>query len=239
MNFFTSFNSLIFSIAIDSSNLNVYVLDSGNNRIQKFDSNGNPLNSWTINGTSDISSSSNRVSNLTSIAVDYSGNVYHSASTSNKIFKYTTDGSFINSWGSNGKDSGQFSSPTGIAVYQSGNYVYVIDHNNFRIQKFDSDGKFIAAWGSQGTADGQFKNPTAIAVDSVGNVYVADSGNFNIQKFDSDGKFISKWSTKSSVTGESSSSSNPTGIAVDTKSGNLYIADVTNNQVKVLDQSTS
>jgi len=225
-------------IAIDSSNENVYVLDSGNNRIQKFDSDGNSLTSWPINGTSGISSSSNRVNNLPGIAVDYSGNVYQSASSSNKILKYTTDGTFINSWGSNGKDSGQFSSPTGLAVYQSGNYVYVIDHNNFRIQKFDSDGKFISTWGSQGTADGQFKNPTAIAIDSVGNVYVGDSGNFNIQKFDTDGKLITKWSTKSSESGQSSGS-NPTGIAVDTKSGNLYITDATNNRVQVLNQPLS
>ena len=168
---------------------NIYILDSGNNRIQKFDTEGNPLNSWPINGTNISSSSSNMSKYLPGIAVDYSGNVYQSASTSNKIFKYTTDGSFINSWGSNGKESGQFSSPTGIAVYQSGNYVYVIDHNNFRIQKFDSDGKFITSWGSQGTADGQFKNPTAIAIDPVGNAYVGDSGNLNIQKFDSNGKF--------------------------------------------------
>jgi DNA-binding beta-propeller fold protein YncE len=98
---------------------------------------------------------------------------------------------------------------------------------------------FLKKWGYQGTGNSQFVNPLAIAVDSVGNVYVGDSGNFNIQKFDSDGKFISKWSTKSSVTGESSSSSNPTGIAVDAKSGNLYIDDITNNQVKVLEQSTS
>ena len=75
---------------------------------------------------------------------------------------------------------------------------------------------------------------------SVGNVYVGDSGNFNIQKFDSNGKFISKWNMNSAESGQISSSSiNPTGIAVDTKSGNLYITDGANNQVEVLDQSTS
>jgi|KBSMisStaDraftv2_1062788.scaffolds.fasta_scaffold271873_2 DNA-binding beta-propeller fold protein YncE len=37
----------------------------------------------------------------------------------------------------------------------------------------------------------------------------------------------------------SSSSVNPTGIAIDAKSENLYITDAANNQVEVINQSVS
>ena len=92
--------------------------------------------------------------------------------------------SFIKEWGSVGKDNGQFDCPAGIAVDSSGNFVYVVDTYNHRIQKFDSNGKFITKWGSKGIGDGQFRNPEDIAVDSSGNfVYVTNQDDHRIQKF--------------------------------------------------------
>ena len=41
-----------------------------------------------------------------------------------RIQKFTSDGKFITTWGSNGRGDGQFSRPEGVAVDSSGN-VYV------------------------------------------------------------------------------------------------------------------
>ncbi|MER5175791.1 MAG: pYEATS domain-containing protein [Candidatus Nitrosocosmicus sp.] len=224
----TQFNNPT-SIALDPTG-NVYVLDTGNNRIQKFDSDGNSLTSWPTNGTINSNTQTN---NLQGIAVDFSGNVYQSGAISNKIFKYTTDGSFVKSWGSNGQEVGQFSNPTGIATYSSGNNVYVIDFGNHRIQKFDSNGNFITKWGSQGSGDGQFKNPTGIAVDSIGYVYVIDSANNHIQKFDSAGKLITKWG---SAEDGNNQLQGPTGIAVDSI-GYVYVLNAGNSQIKKFDNN--
>jgi hypothetical protein len=51
--------------------------------------------------------------------------------------KFTSDGSFITKWGSNGTGDGQFSYAGSVAVDSSGN-VYVADVD--RVQKFTSDG---------------------------------------------------------------------------------------------------
>ena len=46
-----------------------------------------------------------------------------------------------------GTGDGQLEYPFDVAVDDSG-YVYVTDHDNYRIQKFYSRGNFLAKWGS-------------------------------------------------------------------------------------------
>ncbi len=97
------------------------------------------------------------------------------------VQKFTSNGTFITSWGSTGLSDGQFINPSGIGVDSKG-YVYVADYGeNNRIQKFDSNGNFITKWGSTGTGDGQFINPADIAIDKVNNVYVVDRGNDRVK----------------------------------------------------------
>jgi hypothetical protein len=64
-------------------------------------------------------------------------NVYvtDTTSVSNQIQKFTTNGTFITSWGAVGSGDGQFEEPTSIALDSSDN-VYVIDRGNMRIQVF-------------------------------------------------------------------------------------------------------
>ncbi|MBF0592498.1 MAG: hypothetical protein HQL02_10470 [Nitrospirae bacterium] len=171
------------------------------------------------------------------VAVDGNGNVYVADTFNHRIQKFTSDGKFIATWGSQGSSNGQFDIPYGIAVDGSGN-VYVTDIGNNRIQKFTADGKFMYKWGSFGSADGQFNSLRGIAIDGSGNVYVADaitvipnSGeqwNDRIQKFTSDGKFIAKWGSSGSGDGQFYG---PDGIAID-GSGNVYVVDEDNNRVQ-------
>jgi hypothetical protein len=69
------------------------------------------------------------------VAVDTSGNVYVADTNNDRIQKFTSDGTFLTTWGSEGSGDGQFDWPSGVAVDASGN-VYVADRGNDRIQKF-------------------------------------------------------------------------------------------------------
>jgi DNA-binding beta-propeller fold protein YncE len=154
-------------------------------------------------------------------------------------------------WGSQGEGNGQFSGLNDII--STGQYIYVPDYENHRIQmfaakgidssdnvyvtdaellniqKFDSDDQFLTKWGSEGEGDGQLKNPAGVALDSSDRVYVTDQDNGRIQVFIGNGTFIEKWGTTDEDKGQFLE---PEGIDVD-NSGHVYVADTGNNRVQV------
>ena len=61
--------------------------------------------------------------------------VYVCESHNSRISVFTSEGAFVTSFGSPGKQPGQFDWPRDIAINNSG-VVYVCDLNNHRIQLF-------------------------------------------------------------------------------------------------------
>ena len=120
-----------------------------------------------------------------SVAVAPDGTVYVSDTNNHRIQKFTSEGVFIKTWGTQGikwaSANWEFVHPRGVAVASDGN-VYVADWFNDRVMKFTADGEFINNFGPDGTADGDF-DPLSMAIAPDGSVYVADFSNHRIQKF--------------------------------------------------------
>ena len=105
---------------------------------------------------------------------------------------------FVDTFGTSGRDEGEFHKPRGLAFDSTDNLLYVADSDNDRIQVFEMDSNncpradkiidrvcFIEEFGSQGAGNGKFNTPLGIALDSDNEkLYVADSGNDRIQVFD-------------------------------------------------------
>ena len=140
-----------------------------------------------------------------------------------------------------------FSSPDDVAADAAGN-LYVADYGNNLIRKITAAGvvSTLAGNGTIGANNGpgaaaSFSGPSGVAVDNEGNVYVADAGNNLIRKITTDGTVSTLAGTVAAVdTGNTVTSeplfSGPSGVAVDA-SGNVYVADAGNNEIRVISPS--
>ena len=108
------------------------------------------------------------------LATDASGNVYVVDSSHNRIEKFDSNGNFITTWGHRGSELGEFkfgssqdyTQPPGGGIAVAGNYVYVADSGNDRIQRFNLEGAEATQWGSYGNGPGQFSYPRGVAANS-------------------------------------------------------------------------
>jgi DNA-binding beta-propeller fold protein YncE len=160
---------------------------------------------------------------------DPEGVVYVSDRDIPNIQKFTSNGTFISSWGSEGEANGQFTTPWDVAVDKNDNEIYVPDYGNNRIQVFSTDGKLIRDFGGKGEGEGQFNHPAVIAFDGYGNVYVTDSDNKRVQVFSKNGTLITMFGGEGGGEGQFLK---PESIAVDSK-GRVYVADTANNNVQL------
>ena len=105
---------------------------------------------------------------------------------------FSSDGTYLRSFGSKGDREGEFDYPTGIAYLNNGNFV-VADRRNNRLQIFTEQGKYLTQIGGEGNLDHQFNFSQGLFVDSDGNFVVADSKNKLVKIFSPSGQFLRKF----------------------------------------------
>jgi NHL repeat. len=84
---------------------------------------------------------------------------------------------YLSYFGSYGTNDGQFNTP--VSICSDGQYLFIADYQNHRIQKFTLDGEFVSKVGSQGSGNDQFNHPHGIRYHD-GKVYVSDYKNTRI-----------------------------------------------------------
>jgi len=139
--------------------------------------------------------------------------------------------------------------PSGVVVDKQGN-LYISDRSNNRIRKVNTKGiiQTFAGNGKDGyhgdnmpALKATIDKPFGLALDKHNNLYIADRGNNRIRKVDSSGLI-------STVAGDGgfyfigdngpayrASIAGPTGVTVD-DNGNIYIADRSNNRIRMVDK---
>ncbi len=249
------------SVAIDSAG-NLYIADNGNRRIrmvtpggtistvagnghlpQGYSGDGGPATSATL-------------ANPVGVAVGSAGNFFI-ADSGNQRVRMVTPGGTISTVAGDGLqgdagDGGPATSaellyPLGVAVDSAGN-LFIADTSNHRIRMVTPGGTISTVAGSSNggyAGDGgpatsaELHCPAGVAVDSAGDLFIADTYNSRI-------RMVTPGGTISTVAGNgafgysgdggpatSAELNLPNGVAVDS-AGNLFIADMDNNRIRMV-----
>lgn len=182
-----------------------------------------------------VGSGAGQCKNSLGVAVNWAtGNVYVVDQGNHRVNVFDEEGAFLFSFGSQGSDPGQFSTPSVIAIDNDpaspGHESVYVGMDRYQVQKFTPQGVFQLAFGSQGPNAGQFNNngssganAVAIAVAGAsGTVYVAERDVAEVGR-------VQQFSPAGAHLGESHLSEPPTAdqaldnLAVDS-GGDLYLA---------------
>jgi tripartite motif-containing protein 2/3/tripartite motif-containing protein 71 len=196
---------------------------------------GDSVSTHSLNGTK-LRSFGNRgsgpgqLAGASGVAVDDQGNILVVDNGNHRIQKFTSEGHFLASVGSEGVEPLQFHFPSGIAFNACNKKVYVADTYNNRIQVINSDFTISSIIGGQeGSKKTQLSYACGVACDRTGNVYVADGNNCRIQVFTAKGSYLRTFGTKGRCAGELDL---PLGVAVDAR-GMVFISEYNNHRVSV------
>ncbi len=235
-------------IAVDSTGT-VYVGDSVNHLIRKISPAG-VVTTLAGSGTQGFADGTGAAAQFyfpEGVAVDNTGTVYVADSGNHRIRKISPAGVVTTLAGSNnaGFDDGtgaaaQFYRPYGVAVDSSGT-VYVAD--SVCIRKISPSGVVTTLAGSNAYsfADGtgaaaMFDTLYDIAIDSSGTLYAADGVNNRIRKISQSGVVttLAGSSTQGFADGMGSAAQfrQPHGVAVDSSTGTVYVADYYNHRIR-------
>jgi uncharacterized protein (TIGR03437 family) len=248
-------------LAFDGSG-NLYIADSDNYRVRQVSPTGvittiagTGNNVYSGDGGNPLFAS---FSDLSGVAVDFSGNIYIADSSNRRIRKIangivtTIAGIGVQGFSGDGgpATSAMLGRAEAIAVDTGGN-LYYADSVNQRIRKIASSGiiSTVAGNGVAGySGDGgpatsaSLNFPVGLALDSGGNIYIADANNSRVRKVTPSGIISTiAGNGQEGFSGDggaavSASLNLPSDVLVD-GGGNLYIADAGNNRIRKVTSS--
>lgn len=147
-----------------------------------------------------------------------------------RIYKYTSDGEFLDRFGEHGDGPLQFSRPQSLAVDDEG-LLWIADSCNHRIQVVDwreSQPKLVAIHGAQGAGIGQLQFPYGLTLISKQRLLVSEFGNHRVQCWSRDGQPLSSWGAAGKEPGQLNQ---PWAVAVDSRE-RVYVVDSGNNRIQ-------
>jgi uncharacterized protein (TIGR03437 family) len=191
---------------------------------------------------------------IAGLVVDSAGNIYIADTGNCRIRKVAANGIITTVAGTAtpgySGDSGpaisaELSFPRGVGLDAAGN-MYIADSGNNVVRKVDKNGIITTVVGNStpgssgdgGPAiDAELQNVSGVAFDSAGNMYLADRSNGRVRKVALDGTISTFAGTGvAGFSGDGGLAINaqlysPNSVAFDS-SGNLYVADSSNNAIR-------
>lgn len=229
-------------LALDAPG-NLYVADTGNNRITKITPEGTAL---TIAGDGtagylDGPATQARFNGPIGLAVDTHGNVFVADTYNDRIRKISTDGQVrtVAGAGTPGYADGDrstalFDTPSGIIVANDETLI-VADTGNDRLRRIDKDGN-VSTINLNGE---NLSGPIGLALTHDNVLYVTELDRSRVLQItpDNNAHMIAGRGPGFANGVDTARFNKPTGIAIDPRNGELYVADSANYLVRKLDQA--
>lgn len=146
---------------------------------------------------------------------------------------FTGLGVYLDTLATFGAEEGQLDSPTHMLAIDDGEWLYVSDGGNARVDRFDSTFVFESAIELAVDNDGPLLNPLGLALDFRGRLYVADSGNQRVVVFDNAAEALFHFGAEGDLRVEFSDITGPHGLALDPTTGYLYVSDTGNQRIVI------
>jgi sugar lactone lactonase YvrE len=232
------------ALALDD-NGNLYVADTSNNRIRKITPEGSVS---TVAGDSapgyvDGPAASARFNGPVGVAVDAQGNVFVADTYNDRIRLISPDGqvSTVAGAGTPGfadgnRNTSLFDTPCGIAVATDGALI-VADTGNDRLRRITKDGNVSTL---NATLNGEnVSSPIGLALTHDNFLYVTELDRSRVIQVAPDGSaHVIAGTGPGFANGSDNTRFNrPTGVAIDPRNGDLYVADSANYLVRKLSQT--
>ena len=166
----------------------------------------------------------------TDVSVSKSGLIYVVDGVNNKVKVFDNMGKFFFSFGSEGSGRSEFESPLGMDIDNEGR-LYIADSGNQRVQILEAKGGFIKEI-ILPHHNGHPADPTDVAVDDLGRkCYIVDNDNHRVLAYDlSRFKLVKTYGSHGDGKDQFRY---PFFIALG-KEQNIYVVDVINTRVQVL-----
>ena len=158
------------------------------------------------------------------ITIDKKGRLFVTSRQYKSIMAYNTKGSPLYSFGSD-----VIESPSGIAVNNILELIYVVDSKAHDVKVFNLKGEFLFSIGKRGRGQGEFNFPSDVDLTSKGEVVVVDAMNARIQIFSSEGSFIRAFGRRGDRPGEFNIIK---GVAIDSED-HIYVTDAMAGNFKI------
>ncbi|WP_145928678.1 Ig-like domain-containing protein [Termitidicoccus mucosus] len=220
------------------------IIVGGGSTLLIADTNNNAIRSLDL-ATAQLTTFATDINRPAGLARDTTGNLYVSTAD-NIVVKFAAGATTSTTL------AGGFNTPTALALGPDGQ-LYVADTGNHAIRRIDlttsgSIGSVVTIAGRPGVSgtangdalDARFNHPKGLALDAAGNLYVADTGNHAIRHLDT---FTNQVTTRSGLIAASGTADGlgaiarlnaPAGLAIDSTTGDIYIADTGNHTIRIL-----
>jgi murein DD-endopeptidase MepM/ murein hydrolase activator NlpD len=233
-------------LALDP-NGNLYVADTGNNRIQKITATGVVS---TVAGTgkagyADGSVSSAEFDGPIGVALDKQGNIFVADTYNDRIRKISSDGQVTTVAGSGrtGDDDGEasnarFDTPCGLVVYPDGSLL-IADTGNNKLKKLSANAQ-VTTFPITFPNDPNrsfIRSPLSFALTYDGFLYVTEYDRGTVLQIDPAGRAAVLAGSRSGFSegaGVEARFNHPAGIGIDSRNGDLVVADSANYLVRKL-----